>query len=255
MLWLFDTILGEYHTVTHNLKPISLDESFRFVCSEAVPCFNACCRDLNQFLTPYDILRLKDHLGLTAQDFLNRYCSQHIGAESGLPIVTLKPKEARQLTCPFVTPAGCMVYVARPSSCRIYPVVRVVSKSRESGETSERFMVLKESHCLGFSENQEQTARQWIEQQGIGVYNEFNDRLMEIISLKNRLIPGPLDTKSRYIFHLALYDLDNFRSQIFEKKLPADMEIDRTEMEKAQTDDAALLKIGIQWAKRELFLT
>jgi hypothetical protein len=33
------------------------------------------------------------------------------------------------------------------------------------------------------------------------------------------------------------------------------MEIDRTEMEKAQTDDAALLKIGIQWAKRELFGT
>jgi Fe-S-cluster containining protein len=253
MLWLFDTILGEYHTVAPNLKPISLDEPFRFGCSQAVPCFNACCRDLNQFLTPYDILRLKDHLGLTAQDFLNRYCSQHIGAESGLPIVTLKPKESRQLTCPFVTPAGCKVYVARPSACRIYPVVRVVSKSRESGETSERFMVLKESHCLGFSENQEQTVRQWIEQQGIGVYNEFNDRLMEIISLKNRLMPGPLDTKSRTIFHLGLYDLDNFRSQIFEKNLPPDMNIDRTEMEKAQTDDAALLKIGIQWAIRELF--
>jgi len=241
--------------VSPNLKSISLDEPFRFVCSETVPCFNACCRDLNQFLTPYDIVRLKGHLGLTAQDFLNRYCSQHIGAESGLPIVTLKPKEAWQLTCPFVTPAGCKVYVARPSSCRIYPIVRVISKSRETGETGEQFMLLKESHCLGFYENKEQTVRQWIEQQGICVYNEFNDRLMEIISLKNRLMPGPLDIKSRYIFHLALYDLDNFRSQIFEKNLPADMKIDRTEMEKAQTDDADLLKIGIQWVKWELFRT
>ena len=255
MVSLIYTILGANHTVTHNLTPISLDEPFRFECTETVPCFNECCRDLNQFLTPYDIVRLKGHLGLTAQDFLNRYCSQHIGAQSGLPIVTLKPKEARQLTCPFVTPAGCKVYVARPSSCRIYPAVRVISKSRETGETSEHYMVLKESHCLGFCENKEQTVRQWIEQQGIGVYHEFNDRLMEIISLKNRLMPGPLDIKSRYIFHLALYDLDNFRFQIFEKKLLADMEIDRPEMEKAQTDDVALLKIGIQWAKRELFDT
>ena len=238
-----------------DLKPISLDEPFRFACSQSVPCFNACCRDLNQFLTPYDIVRLKGHLGLTAQDFLDQYCSQHIGAGSGLPIVTLKPKEARQLTCPFVTPAGCKVYAARPSSCRIYPIVRVIAKSRHTGETDAQFMLLKESHCMGFCENKEQTVRQWIEQQGICVYNELNDGLMEIISLKNRLMPGPLDVKSRYIFHLALYDLDNFRSRIFEKNLPADMKIDETEMETAQTDDAALLKIGFQWVKRALFNT
>ena len=239
--------------MTPNLKPISLDEPFRFGCSATVPCFNECCRDLNQFLTPYDIVRLKGHLGLTAQDFINRYCSQHTGAESGLPMVTLKPRKARQLTCPFVTPAGCKVYVARPSSCRIYPIIRVISKSRQTGESSERFMILKESHCFGFRENKEQTVRQWMEQQGIGVYNEFNDRLMEMISLKNRLMPGPLDIKSRHIFLLGLYDLENFRSQIFNQNLPADLEIDQTLMHRAQTDDAALLKIGIQWAIRELF--
>ena len=192
---------------------------------------------------------------MSSGDFLRRYCSQHSGPESGLPIVTLKPQGHPGSICPFVTPSGCKVYDARPSSCRIYPLVRVISKSRETGEINQRFMVLKEPHCLGFCEDKEQTVRQWIEQQGIGVYNEFNDRLMEIISLKKRLMPDPLDNKSRNIFHLALYDLDNFRSQIFEKNLPADMKIDRTEMEKAQTDDAALLIIGIQWVIRELFHT
>lgn len=236
-----------------NLTPISPDAPFRFGCSKTVPCFNECCRDLNQFLTPYDLLRLKGHLGLKAQDFLNQYCSQHTGGESGLPIVTLKPKETLQLTCPFVTPAGCRVYADRPSSCRIYPVVRVVSKSRETGQTGERFMVIEESHCRGFYENKEQTVRQWIEAQGLAVYNEFNDRLLEIISLKNRLLPGPLDNKSREIFHLALYDLDNFRSQLFEKKLPADMHIDQKVLQEAQSDDKVLLKIGIQWVKQELF--
>lgn len=38
---------------------LSDDEPFYFDCQSRVPCFNACCRDLNQFLTPYDIDRLK----------------------------------------------------------------------------------------------------------------------------------------------------------------------------------------------------
>ena len=190
---------------------------------------------------------------MPASDFLARYCSQHSGPQSGLPIVTLKPKEVQQLTCPFVTPAGCSVYANRPSSCRTYPLVRTISKSKETGTISEHLMVIKESHCLGFQEKKEQTVRQWIEHQGIAVYNQFNDMLMEIISLKNSMMPGPLDIKPRYIFQLALYDLDNFRFQIFENDLLADMEIDQTVMAEAQEDDAALLKIGMAWVKRELF--
>ena len=42
--------------------PLTADTAFSFDCSPAVPCFNACCRDLNQALSPYDILRLKDSM-------------------------------------------------------------------------------------------------------------------------------------------------------------------------------------------------
>jgi Fe-S-cluster containining protein len=208
---------------------------------------------LNQFLTPYDILRLKNHLGMSANDFLARYCSEHTGPESGLPIITLKPKDVPQLSCPFVTPAGCSVYADRPSSCRTYPLVRAISKSRETGTVSEHFMVIKEPHCLGFHERKEQTVRQWIERQGIAVYNEFNDMLMEIISLKNSMIPGPLDIKSRYIFQLALYDLDNFRYQLFANDLMNDFDVDQKLLEETKTSDVALLMLGLAWVKRELF--
>ena len=249
MLWVIYTILGEDHTMDHKLTPISIEEPFRFACSQKLSCFNECCRDLSQFLTPYDILRLKNHLGLSSADFLKQYCSQHTGPESGLPIVTLKPKTALQLTCPFVTAVGCSVYANRPSSCRTYPLARAISKSRETGAISEHFMVLKEPHCGGFNENKVQT----IEQQGICVYNKFNDMLMEIISLKNRVRPGSLDIKSRYIFHLALYDLDHFRLQIFENNLLGEVEMEPDRMEAIKTDDVELLKFGIEWVKRELF--
>ena len=236
-----------------DLTPISLQESFRFLCSPDLPCFNECCRDLNQFLTPYDILRLKSHLQLSSGEFLRQYTSQHTGPESGLPIVTLKPNDPHKLTCPFVTDTGCRVYENRPSSCRTYPLMRAVSRSRPTGEITEQFVVLRESHCLGFEEGKTRTLRQWVDKQGVAVYNENNDKLMQIISLKNRLIPGPLDPESSDLFHTALYDLDNFRSQIQNKGQLDNFQVNSRIMDAALKNDIALLDLGIKWIKCVLF--
>lgn len=232
---------------------LSIDDSFQFACSAKVPCFNECCRDLNQFLTPYDIIRLKTNLGLTSTVFLERYTSKHIGPESGLPIVTLKSTDRMKLTCPFVTAAGCKVYPDRPSSCRTYPLMRALSRSRETGIVSERFMLLKESHCLGFKQDQTQTVRQWVERQGIDDYNDINDKLMEIISLKNQLKPGKMDAESNRLFFRALYDLDEFKTQIFIDETLAGIGLDADLIEKAQTNDVALLEIGMAYVKRVIF--
>ena len=70
--------------------PLAADTAFPFDCSPAVPCFNACCRDLNQALSPYDILRLKNKLGLSSGQFLKTHTLRHIGPETGLPVVSLR---------------------------------------------------------------------------------------------------------------------------------------------------------------------
>lgn len=116
-------------------------------------------------------------------------------------------------------------------------------------------MIIRESHCLGFTTGAEQTICQWMQNQGLHIYNEMNDMLMEIISLKNRVMPGPLDYKSRRIFHLALYDLDNFRSQIFEKQYLNSFDGGKELLQAATADDVALLKLAIAWVKKELFHT
>jgi Fe-S-cluster containining protein len=236
-----------------NLVPIAADESFCFACSPEVPCFNACCRDLNQFLTPYDILRLKNHLKLSSSDFLARYASRHMGPESGLPIVTLRTDPTDQLRCPFVTPEGCRVYENRPCSCRTYPLVRTIARSRQTGETTEHFMLLNEPHCRGFEHGNTQTVREWLRAQDTGVYNEINDMLLEIISLKNQLRPGRLDVQSGYLFYTALYDLDNFRSKIMDSGLLQTFNPDAASLDSAIEDDGALLALGMQWIKHVLF--
>lgn len=232
---------------------IAPEEHFRFACSPAAECFNACCRDLNQFLYPYDILRLKKRLGLSSGEFLKRFTRQHLGPESGLPIVSLAGAADGRSACPFVTPEGCNVYPDRPSSCRIYPLVRTISRNRATGEITERFLLLREPHCLGFSRHKEQTVRQWIKNQDLEVYNHINDHLLEIIRLKNRLHPGRLDLKSQHLFYQALYDLDNFRNQIFSNKLSDGFNVDPQRLSAARIDDTALLEIGIEWVKQAVF--
>ena len=239
--------------MNETLIPIMPEEQFRFACSPGVACFNACCRDLNQSLFPYDILRLKKRLKLPSHEFLERYTTRHIGPGSGLPIVTLKPNDAGRLTCPFVSEKGCRVYSDRPASCRTYPLVRAISRCRESGRITERFMLLKEPHCLGHNESQKQTVRQWIEGQKIETYNSINDKMMQIIHLKNQVLPGPLDLKSRHLVHLALYDLDNFRNQFFNNGPLDKVDVDPQKLAAAETDDTALLEVGMQWVKQALF--
>jgi len=236
-----------------NLIPIIPDKPFRFGCSPAVACFNECCRDLNQFLYPYDILRLKKGLGISSGEFLERYTTRHIGPESGLPIVALQTADAEALTCPFVTEKGCRVYPDRPASCRTYPLVRAISRNRESGLITERFMLLNETHCLGFEEPEEQTVRQWIKDQDIEVYNHINDHLMEIISLKSRLRQGPLDLKSQQLFYTALYDLDNFRNQVLNHNLLDDFDVHPEKLAAAGTNGTALLEVAMAWVKQVLF--
>jgi len=231
---------------------LSPDDKFRFSCTSNLSCFNECCRDLNQFLTPYDILRLKNSLGISSGKFLKTYTSLHTGPETGLPVITLKTSSASGSICPFVTPSGCKVYKDRPSSCRTYPLARLVSRNRESGSLSDYYMMIKEKHCLGFNDGKEQTVSKWIIEQDIEPYNRMNDMLMEIISLKNQMIQGELDIKSGYLFRMALYDLDGFRSYLLTDKEDHDA-LNESDNNDLKQDDTALLVFAFSWVKQNLF--
>ncbi|MBU1343998.1 MAG: YkgJ family cysteine cluster protein [Proteobacteria bacterium] len=239
--------------MTEEMTPIGLKEGMKFNCNSQNECFNDCCRDLNQALTPYDVLRLKNNLGMSSQDFLKQYTSLHYGPVSGLPVIEFKPNPEAGYACPFVTLKGCLVYEDRPGSCRMYPLARAIARSRDTGEITQYFALIEEPHCKGFGKETGQTVEEWLQGQDVNKYNEHNDKLMEVIRHKNRILPGKLEGVLSDKFYLALYDIDEFRAQIVEKELLKGLDIPEDILTKIKIDDTVLLEFGIKWVNHMLF--
>ncbi len=236
-----------------DFQRLNLDDTFQFSCHRGISCFNDCCRDLNQFLTPYDILRLKKRLTLSSQQLLRRYTASHIGPRSGLPVVSLRMLDNKDLICPFVTPAGCTVYEDRPGSCRTYPLGRMAVNKPDQSACEEFYFVIEEDHCLGFKEPKQWTVRQWEDDQQLDVYNEMNDLIMGVLSLKNQSNRKTLSDRENRLFYMACYDQDRFRDYASENRLWEKSSPGRHAPESILEDDLALIKFAIEWIKGELF--
>ncbi len=235
------------------ISPLEPDQPFCFTCSPEGVCFNACCRDLNQALTPYDVLCLKHYLKRSSGDFLQAYTETHTGPESGLPVVSLRFDGTGDLACPFVTDAGCRVYPARPASCRTYPLARGVSRNRETGQLTEHWAIIREPHCLGFDGGRSQTVRTWIADQQIADHNRMNDMMLELISLKNQYRPGVIGPTDARTVYTALYDLDAFRDKIFNNQDMVGIPVDAHIRERAATHDRDLLIVAMAWVGQRIF--
>lgn len=239
--------------MTEEMIPIDLNDPMKFTCSNQNECFNDCCRDLSQALTPYDVLRMKNNLGMPSQKFLRQYTSRHVGPESGLPMIEFKPNPQTGHACPFVTQEGCSVYPDRPGSCRMYPLARAIARSRETGEITQYFAVIEEDHCKGFGKGTGKSVKEWLNGQNVEQYNTQNDKLMALIGAKNTMLPGMLDPIQADAFYLALYDIDEFRMQIFDQDLLKGLVTPKYILDDVRKNDEALLDLGIQWIQYILF--
>jgi len=230
---------------------IRADESFSFSCGKAKACFGACCRNLNHFLTPFDILKIRQALQLTSAQFLERYTVTHTGPRSGLPIVSWIFKALPDAVCPFLTRSGCAIYPVRPTSCRLYPLARAFSRNRETGRTSVQFALIREPFCLGFESETTQSPEEWIAEQGTDAHIRMNDRLLDLIALRNRSLPRPLTRHQKHRVYMALYDQDRFRTEVKQGRL-GDFPTDPDLLKSALADEMALLELGHQWAAHAL---
>ncbi|WP_054689154.1 hypothetical protein [Desulfosarcina cetonica] len=134
-----------------------------------------------------------------------------------------------------------------------YPLARGVSRDRQTGTLNEHWALIRESHCLGFECGTVQTVDEWVADQEIALHNRMNDRLLELISDKNRLHPEPLTPSESQAVHTALYDLDAFREALFAQATPGDLFPDPADADRARTDDRVLLEAALAWVRINVF--
>ncbi len=241
------TILEQYPRLDENAE-------FKFSCHPGVSCFNQCCADVNIFLTPYDVLRLKNHLGIDSQEFLDKYTQLVADPKQQLPAVQLLMTETDTKHCYFVEQGkGCTVYENRPWSCRMYPVGQASPKENGNADEKKFFFLLQEDVCKGFEEEKKWTIAGWLKDQKVDEFDTFGEMFKEI-TFHNFFEQGKVLTPQKVdMFFLALYNLDRFRDFIFNTTFLKRFDIEEKTLEKIKTDDEELLRFACQWVKFSLF--
>jgi hypothetical protein len=205
---------------------------------------------LNLTLTPYDIVKLKKVLGLDSISFLDRYTRIFVDRQTGLPGVRLKMLKNEEKSCPFLTPEGCAVYQARPAACRLYPLGRATARPQASiTGITEKFFLVRESHCLGFNEKRSWTPAEWIKHEELEAYLEVNDPWQQVVAQLSLTHHDENSEKKKNMFFMASYNLDRFRIFIFKSSFLKRFTVEETTKKEIYQNDEALLLFAIEWIK------
>ena len=229
--------------------------SFSFRCHPGVSCFTVCCRKVELDLYPYDVIRLKNCLGVDSQSFMRMHAELKKGTNPYFPTVILKQAETGNgVQCPFLSEAGCAVYRDRPASCRTYPLERAVDREPERGQEKDYYFLVKHDYCKGHDEEQQINVKQWLRNQQLDQFNLMNDLWTEVDTLfatnpwRGEGSGGP---KQQLAF-MACYDIDSFRQFALQQRLFDQYLLNRDQKKRIEKDDVELLKFGFEWLK-EIF--
>jgi hypothetical protein len=156
-------------------------------------------------------------------------------------------------SCVFVRETGCSVYADRPGSCRAYPLGRGASRNNGTAAT-ESLVLIQEPHCRGFEETNAQTVSRYLFDQGMELYNRFNDILLPLLQhkrIQQQEFRPSRQQLDQYI--LALYDPDQFRREMTEGRVALQRPLTPQQLKGLTGDDEELLLLGLSWLMQEFF--
>lgn len=244
--------------------PVRLTDknSFCFKCHPGVSCWNECCHDTDITLTPYDLIRLARHLGARPGEVGRAIGTPGTHEASGMPVLKLRriDKGGPKRPCLFLDEEkGCTVYDDRPAACRYYPLGLASVKMKGHDAPEDFYFLVREPHCRGHDEPQEQTVAEFRAGQGVEPYDVHNRGwihiLMKLASWKTA--GGPFgkepDERTRKMFLMATTDLDAFRRFVFETTFLDRYAIEPDMRPEIATDDEVLLKLALDWLCSVLF--
>jgi uncharacterized protein len=226
-------------------------DQFSFCCRPGLSCFNQCCRNLNLFLYPFDVIQLKHALGISSDVFLNEYVDVIMRKGNYFPDVLLKMSEDQDRACIFSGTAGCRVYADRPYTCRTFPVEYGLQYDAD-GHTPEVIGFFRPPEfCEGPQADDDWTLQTWARDQDALVHQQMAKQWSDV----KRLFQtdpwgreGPEGKRAKMAF-MASYNMDAFRVFVFESSLLTRFKVKTHLLKKIQKDDVELMRFGFDWIR------
>jgi Fe-S-cluster containining protein len=226
---------------------LGIDDSFDFTCDRRLECFNKCCRDINLFLTPYDIIRIKRRLNVSSSEFLKIYTFPLFPQEIGHPVILMKMLPDETKNCPFVSDEGCMIYDDRPWSCRSFPLEPAV----ENGTPA--FGIVTRDFCLGFGKGKLHSVKKWRDTQNAAYYEQINDEWKKLTHHEDFSSVNLIEGHQRDIFFLGSYNIDEFRNVVFNTDFQKYFDIEKKVLKQIKSSETELLLFAFRWMRHVLF--
>lgn len=226
-------------------------DTFAFKCHSGLKCFNLCCRNLNLFLYPYDVVRLKNRLAISSDQFLDTYVDVVLRKDNFFPEVLLTMSENKKRTCPFLQKSGCQVYTDRPDSCRTFPVEQGRFYDSAIGKDTAVSFFRPPDFCLGQNEEQKWTVDEWAADQEAETYNKMTTAWAELKQLFQKNPwgnEGPDGHRGKMAF-MAVYNVDHFRDFLFNSTFLKRFRIKKELLKRIEKDDTRLMKFGFEWVR------
>jgi Fe-S-cluster containining protein len=230
---------------------IKKGDTFFFRCHSGLDCFNQCCRNLNLFLYPYDVLRLKKNLGISSGAFLDQHADVVLRASDSFPEVMLRMAANSEQTCPFLSESGCSVYPDRPDTCRTFPIEQGSLYDAHLQKATAVHFFRPPDFCMGQHEKKRWTIDTWRTDQDAVQYNQMTEKWADL-RRKFHANPwgpeGPEGTRAKMAF-MACYNLDAFRKFVFESSFLKRYKLKPKFLKKIRRDDLTLLELGFEWVR------
>lgn len=231
--------------------PLTQTDTFRFRCHRDLSCFNQCCRNLNLFLYPYDVLRLKKGLGMDSDQFLEAHVDVVLREGDFFPDVLLRMADNASKICPFLSESGCRVYPDRPDTCRTFPVEHGLLIKERPGESARVSFFRPPDFCQGQHEDQTWTLDTWADDQEAAMYNRMTARWAEVKALFQNDPWGPegLNGARGKMAFMAAYNIDRFREFVFASSFLKRYRVKKGLVKKLRASDRELLLFGYEWIR------
>lgn len=117
------------------------------------------------------------------------------------------------------------------------------------------YFLVKEEHCKGHEEAQEQSVAEYLTDQQTAPYDEMNREWLQLMLKRRSMGPtvGRPPEATLQMFFMCSYDMDRFRRFVLSDSFKKTYELEESAYEVFEKEDLSLMQFGVRFMRQVFF--